>query len=346
MSKTIAVAAPAAALLTLFSAGHLFPAVSGVLDLALPFFGLIVLGFICGQLKALPEEGLAWMNFFIVYLALPALFFTLISKTPIAELTRWNYVAATLGCTMAMFFASLGFGWLNSGRLDQATIQAVTGAYSNVGYMGPGLTLAALGPQSIVPTALIFVFDNMFFFAIVPLLMTVAAASRASFAETAWLVVKRIATHPFNIAAVVAVAAAYAQWQPPPAAGKMLGYLAGAAAPCALFTMGVTVSLRPMKRVAAELPVLLFIKLVLHPVAIWLLLISIGGFGREWTLTAVLMASLPPALNIFVMASQYRVYVERASSAILIGTITSVLTVTALLYAISTGLLPYEAFWR
>jgi hypothetical protein len=30
--------------------------------------------------------------------------------------------------------------------------------------MGPGLTLAALGPSAIVPTALIFVFDNTLHF--------------------------------------------------------------------------------------------------------------------------------------------------------------------------------------
>ena len=110
--------------------------------------------------------------------------------------------------------------------------------------------------------------------------------------------------------------------------------------------MGVTVALRPMKRVAVELPALLLVKLVVHPLAVWLLLTAIGGFGRVWTFTAVLMAALPPALNVFVMASQYGVYIERASSAILVGTIVSVATVTALLYAISIGMLPSEAFWR
>ena len=45
--------------------------------------------------------------------------------------------------------------------------------------------------------------------------------------------------------------------------------------------------------------------------------------------TAVLMASLPPALNVFVIANQYQVYVERASTAILVGTLASVVTVTA-----------------
>jgi hypothetical protein len=46
-----------------------------VLNLALPYFGLIFIGFACGKLKQIPDTALAWMNFFIVYVALPALFY-------------------------------------------------------------------------------------------------------------------------------------------------------------------------------------------------------------------------------------------------------------------------------
>lgn len=44
-----------------------------VLNLALPFFGLIYIGFASGKLKQVPDTALAWMNFFILYVALPAL---------------------------------------------------------------------------------------------------------------------------------------------------------------------------------------------------------------------------------------------------------------------------------
>ena len=38
-----------------------------VLNLALPYFSLIFIGFACGKLRQLPEQGLAWMNFFLLY---------------------------------------------------------------------------------------------------------------------------------------------------------------------------------------------------------------------------------------------------------------------------------------
>ncbi|MBK9083057.1 MAG: AEC family transporter [Rhizobiales bacterium] len=315
-----------------------------VLNLSLPFFGLIGLGFMCGRLMQIPEEGLRWMNFFIVYVALPALFINLISVTPFAQLRNWPFVLSTTASTFAAFVLAFAVGMIATrGLVRESTIAGVGGAYANVGYMGPGLTMAALGPPSTVPTALIFVFDSMLLFALVPFMMALAG-EKTSVGATVKLVVTRIVTHPFNIATAIGVAMAYFQAVPPPPVAKMLSFLQNAAAPSALFVMGVTIALRQVKRLAPELPAILAVKLILHPLIVWTVLSYVGDFGREWTFTAVLMASLPPALNVFVMASQYQVYVERASSTILIGTLVSVATVTALLYAIASGAVPYRLF--
>jgi predicted permease len=106
--------------------------------------------------------------------------------------------------------------------------------------------------------------------------------------------------------------------------------------------MGVMVALRPMRTITPELPIPLVIKLILHPRIVWTLLSLVGGFGRVWVFTAVLMAALPPALNVFIMASRYQTYVERAPNLILVGALLSVITVTALLYLITSGLAPVD----
>ncbi|WP_300466464.1 hypothetical protein [Breoghania sp.] len=53
-----------------------------VISLALPFFGQIFLGYFSGKVRSIPAAGLEWMNFFILYLALPAPFFTASCKDP------------------------------------------------------------------------------------------------------------------------------------------------------------------------------------------------------------------------------------------------------------------------
>ena len=49
-------------------------------------------------------------------------------------------------------------------------------------------------------------------------------------------------------------------------------------------------------------------------------------------------------MNVFVIANQYQVYVERASTAIMVGTLTSVVTVTGLLLLIVENRIPYDLF--
>jgi len=316
-----------------------------VLSLALPFFGLILLGFASGRFVQLPEAGLAWLNYFIIYIALPPLFFQLVSRTPFEQLANGRFILVTTISTAVTFYIAIGIGlWFRRGNLPEATIAGIVGGYANVGYMGPGLTLAALGSAAAVPTALIFTFDSTFFFAAVPLLMAISGVGRESGLRMTLNVLRRVFTHPFIVATMLGVLFAALQIRPPAAIDKILEYLANAAAPCALFTLGVTVALRPLTSAPGEIPVLVAIKLVLHPLIAWVLLSAVGGFEPVWVYTAILMAALPPALNAYVMARQYEVYIAQSSAGILIGTLTSIVTVTVLLYMIQHDMIAPDLF--
>src|SRR3954452_10738792 len=179
-----------------------------VINLALPFFGLIFLGLACGKLKQIPDTGLPWMNFFLIYVSLPCLFYRVLAQTPLEQLSNPRFIAATTLATAAMFALAYAVGFAFRRRMGEATIAGLSGAYGNIGYMGPGLALATLGPAANVPIALIFCFDTLVLFALVPFLMTVSAPRHDSLAATAFEVVKRIALHPFIVATVLGVASA------------------------------------------------------------------------------------------------------------------------------------------
>ena len=84
-----------------------------VLNLALPYFGLIFIGFACGKLKQIPDTALGWMNFFIVYVALPALFYRILSRTPLSQLAQVEFIlATTLGTALAFAIAFLIGLWI------------------------------------------------------------------------------------------------------------------------------------------------------------------------------------------------------------------------------------------
>ncbi len=316
-----------------------------VVNLALPFFGLIFIGFACGRIKQIPDTALAWMNFFIVYVALPALFYRILAQTPLEKLSQVDFIFATTLATFWAFSISFAIGMaIRGGNVAELTIAGLAGGYGNIGYMGPGLALATLGQAAAVPVALIFCFDNVILFTMVPFLMALSRPRPMSVPAIALDVFKRVAGHPLIIASALGVLSAALHFEPPVALGRLMQFLQNAAAPCALFALGVTVALRPLKKMPWEVPPLAFVKLLLHPVLVFLLLSLLGPFDPVWIATAVLMAALPPALNVFVFARQYDAWVEQASSAVLIGTLMSVVTLTSVMWMVKSGSLPALLF--
>ena len=87
-----------------------------VINLALPFFGLIFLGLACGKYKQIPETGLAWMNFFIIYVALPCLFYRVLAQTPLEQLNNVPFIVATTLGTGSAF--ALSFAVTKSGAVE------------------------------------------------------------------------------------------------------------------------------------------------------------------------------------------------------------------------------------
>ena len=311
-----------------------------VAELVAPLFGLILLGYLAGRLKGIPLEGLVWMNFFILYIALPALFFNLLASTPVREFANGRFLLSTTMSTFIVFALCFVIALVfRKASTRIATIQGFAGAYGNIGYMGPPLAIAAFGPQAGVPVALVFCLDNAMHFTLAPTLMAMGSKRKRSFKKLVRGIARKIFSHPFILATLAGILAALFEYQPPAPVNSLLTSLSNAAAPCALFVMGVTAAKRPLKRIPVELSYLVPIKLVFHPTLMYLLLSRIPELDPVWLHSAVLLAALPSAANVFVIAQQYGVWEERASSAVVISTGLSIVSVTTYLYLATIGYL-------
>ena len=285
------------------------------------------------------------MNFFLIYVALPCLFYRVLAKTPLEELNNIPFVIATALATYTAFALSFAIGMvIRRGHIPESTIAGLAGAYGNIGYMGPGLAFATLGASAAVPVALIFCFDTILLFSLVPFMMALAGSDQKGIGATAFEIIKKITTHPFIVATALGVASAMLRFEPPVALDTLMQFLQNAAAPCALFALGVTVALRPIERMPWEVPFLAVIKLVVHPFVALALLSALGPFEQVWVYTAVLMAALPPALNVFIMARQYDTWVQQASGSVLFGTLMSVVTLTTVMWLVKSQNLPTDLF--
>jgi malonate transporter and related proteins len=316
---------------------------AAILALLLPFFGLILIGYVAAKACGQGAEALGWMNTFIVYAALPALFFKLVSRTPIEDLTRVDFILTQIAAVYLVYAVVFAFGFfIRKAGMAASTIQAFGGAYGNIGYMGPGLALLVLGDTVSVPVALIVCFENAMHFIVAPAMMALAGGDRRPPLALISDVLRKVALHPFILSTAAGFLVAALGVQPPLAAMRLIDYLAQAAAPCALFAMGVTLALRPLTRIPAEIGVIAVAKLVALPAVVYLALTAVGGIETSWIQAAVLLAALPTATNVFVISQHYGVWQERASATVLITTVLSIATLPVVLYLISSGFLGAE----
>ena len=310
-----------------------------VLNLALPYFGLIFLGFACGRYKSIPDRGLAWMDFFIVYLSLPALFFRILAKTPFEQLNNARFILATTLGTFLVLAAVVLSRLCGAPQACRSRDRGAGGRLRQHRLHGAGAGAGHVGAQAAAPVALIFCFETLLFFSLLPLMMALARPTYRGAAPRDLRRGAQDTAAPFVVATALGVASAAFHIEPPVALDRLLQFLQNASAPCALFTLGVTVALRPFTRVPWEVPFLVLIKLVVHPAVALVMLTALGPFDPNWVAAAVLMAALPPALNVFVLGRQYEAWVEPASGSVLLGTLVSVATLTTVMWLVQHGAL-------
>jgi hypothetical protein len=314
-----------------------------ILNLAMPFFGLILLGVLAARLWHYDEEGLAWLNTFLVYFALPALIFLIVAAAPFEQLVNWPFVSAVTGVTVFAFLAVVSLSmWFFGTPLKEAALQGTSGSYGNVGYMGLPLAVAFFGPEAAVPAALVFCFDCTVQFILTAFLATLAHErnEEAHWGAVSARILKQIATHPFIVATALGVIASALQFKAPGALGTILEMLMRSAGPTALFALGVTVGMRKFAGVGREMTLVAGMKVLVQPIIAFFVVGLVPGIDPTWLHVAVMMAALPTASNAFILASQNKAYVQGASTAVIVTTAISAVTIPLLIYFIKAGILP------
>jgi malonate transporter and related proteins len=303
-----------------------------ILNSALPFFALIFCGYGAGRLRLLDETAAAGVNTFVFYFALPAFLFGLMSSSPIGEVVNVPFIGAYVTASLALFAltALVGHRLFEIGRAE-AAVQGLAAVLANTGYMGIPLISAVFGREAAVPIVVGLTLDGVL---MIPLGIVIIESSKGraeGLNQTALTTFSALARNPLILSIFAGLAVSTAGLSPPTPLANFLDLLGGTAGPCALFALGATLAGRTVAGGTAEISYMTFMKLALHPAALFITTTVIFAVDSPWATAALLGAALPIAANVFIVARQYDVYVARTSGAILVSTAVSMISVSALL---------------
>jgi hypothetical protein len=308
--------------------------VLSILLVTFPFFALVLCGYVAARRGLLPQAAIPGLNSFVLYFALPCLLYRFGANTPVAQLLDGGLVAVYLLCALIMVAftiavtRTLRIGW------NDASFGALVAAFPNTGFMGVPLLVALLGAEAAGPAIVTIVVDLLVTSSLCIALSRLDSADSHGAEVAAKNALKGVALNPMPWAiALGAVSSGLAITLPAPVM-QTVGLLADAASPVALFTIGAVLARSQMNSVEKipvqdYLPVAL-IKLVLHPLLVGLVGLSAIQLGvplQPFALTViVLVAALPSASNVSLLAERFGANNGRIARIILLSTVLAFFT--------------------
>lgn len=311
-----------------------------ILLVTFPFFALVLAGFVAAHRRMLPLEAIPGLNGFVLFFALPCMLYRFGSTTPIAQLLDASVAGVYLLCAMVMVAFTIVWTMNRRIRWNDASLGALVAAFPNSGFMGVPLLVALLGPAAAGPTIVTMLVDMLVTSSLCVALSRLDQGEghgREAMFDAARKALKGVATNPMPWAILLGALASYAQFRLPGPAEKTVWLLADAASPVALFTIGAVLarsqiqSSHPMP-LSDYLPLAL-LKLLLHPLLVLMLGTAAYQLGlplEPFALTVmVLVAALPSASNVSLLAERLGADNGRIARIILVTTVAAFLSFSA-----------------
>lgn len=312
-----------------------------ILLITFPFFALVLAGYVAGRRRMLPFEAIGGLNTFVLFFALPCMLYRFGASTPIAQLLDPAALLTWTLCALIVVGGTVKYSMNGRIRWNDASFGALVAAFPNTGFMGVPLLVALLGARAAGPAILTILIDLVVTSSLCIALSRLDGADQHGASLAAKKALKGVALNPMPWAILLGGLSSALGITPIAPVMNTIALLADAASPVALFTIGAVLA-RSQSVAAAEehgpMPLADFvppalIKLIVHPLLVW----AVGTAARAagvpldaFTLMVmVLVAALPSASNVSLLAERFGADTGRIARIILLTTAAAFLTFSA-----------------
>ncbi len=298
-----------------------------VLNLTIPMFSLIGIGYMLRRIQFMSEQDGTVLSKFAFYILLPPLMFTSILSGDASRSLNINFIFSYEIITISIFVLTYLLGVLIKLKTMEKAIFGLNAAYPNYGYIGVPLCILAFGAEAAIPLALILLADT-FVLLTTLIFYKLTETRKTSLRELSKEIIQRFIYNPLMMSVFVAFIFSTVDIKIVTAIDRTLSIVAASATAVALIALGVSLNVTSIKNQKSILFFITVIKLIVHPILIFIVFQFQTNIDPIWVKTAIVCASLPVAANVFVLANYYKNFESESAAAITITTIVSSITVT------------------
>lgn len=311
---------------------------SAVLEIIVPVFGMVAVGWGLAQSSLLSVEGLRGLTNVTFYALFPSLLFRSMGNVRL-EVLSLDILLVFFGAALVLYGLMMLLGRALGMRLTDSTVFALSGTFSNGVGIGIPFVTYAFGERGLVPLLMIISVNSLILLTFSSFLMEVAGQGKAPGRLLTKLggAVLMMLKHPV-IPSIFAglVWAELAAHVPgglalPVVLDRILQALGTAAPPCGLIMAGASLAHVGLKDHWQTAAVATVVKLTVLPAMVWLAGRYLFPLDPLWLTVATLNAALPAGANVYLVARLYNSGVGLATNAVVISTAASIFSLSAIL---------------
>ena len=269
-----------------------------------PIFLLIFLGFISIRLKLLDRADYSSLTSFVMKVSFPCLLLTKLSVIDLAQHFRGDILLIFGICSVCLAAGSIQFFRRILGRKDpHATLQGGMGvSLSNNGFIGYPVLFVVFASPPMTTYATVLLVENLVMLPLIIFLLNRASASGQNLGRNKTAIIRPLAANPILMAVIAGMLVSLMQIKLPEQLILSLSLLGTAAAPLALFAIGMALVRLPSIEEVTDFAWTGFGKLILHPTLVAIsCFLFVDNFNDPDIYAVILLASSP-------MASLYPVF--------------------------------------
>ncbi len=306
-----------------------------IADLILPVFAVIVTGWIVGYTGYLSRSLSNGLIHFAYNIAMPALLIVTIAQEPSHSLIRWRFLLAFGGGSLICFLIVFAFLSLRRSRtLASRTMYGMAASMTNTGFVALPVLEAIYGPRAVLPAAIATVFVAVVMFPLAVILLELGQKDANGARTPPMVTVRHIVLNPMVISTLIGTFLSALGLRMPTPVTAYLNILADALTPCALFAIGLGLSMDALRANFGRASVLSLVKLAIMPLIVYGLALSLG-LDPLYTIAAVICAAVPTAKTAYILAGEYHCEEMMVASTVSLTTLASIVSLVVWLYALS-----------
>ena len=295
------------------------------ITLSSALFLLVLLGYLLMKIGKWPKEIANGLSKFVFNIAVPALLFNTMSRFSSLPPVDTRLLFAFFGSCIVVFVVGRIVAW-KLFKLDGVaqSVFALGGIYSNNVFLGIPLTKMTLGEEALPPVALIIAFNALLLWTLVTISTEWALHGNLSikgFTKT----VKNVLKNPIVASILLGLAWDFTGIPLPVFLKTPLQMTSQAAAPMALIVLGMGLAEYGIREGWKESVAITTLKLAVQPVVVYVLARAIGLPKME-TQAIVMLASISVAVNVYLMADQFKTMKGAIASSMVLSTIIAAFT--------------------